>query len=130
MIIDQIVEPADDAALISELSSDREPVLLVDHQRDVGRRARELAEALGLDPALADVLEAAGLHHDDGKAEPRFQRILEAGTPSAEVGSWPRAASPQAAPGGTGPATCRRNGATSSSLRPCCALSSLMQWTS
>lgn len=84
VIIDQIVEPADDAALISELSSDREPVLLVDHQRDVGRRARELAEALGLDPALADVLEAAGLHHDDGKAEPRFQRILEAGTPSAE----------------------------------------------
>ncbi len=47
------------------------------HQQAVADRAREHADALSLDE-FVDVLEAVGLHHDDGKADPRFQTVLGA----------------------------------------------------
>ena len=53
-----------------------DPVPLERHQRAVADRARSSAEALGLSVGLVAALEAAGLHHDDGKADPRFQAML------------------------------------------------------
>lgn len=97
VVIDQILEPADDASLISELSSDRAHVRLSDHQHAVGVRARDIATALGLHVDLIRLLEDAGLHHDDGKVDSRFQDILwgdEAADddgPLAKGGASPRA---------------------------------------
>lgn len=53
------------------------PVLLADHARAVARLARAQAQTLGLDAALAETLDRAGLWHDDGKADPRFQLWLK-----------------------------------------------------
>lgn len=50
------------------------PPTLEQHAQAVAARARELAETLKLDEDLAGALELAGLHHDDGKADLRFQR--------------------------------------------------------
>ena len=55
-----------------------EAVPLSVHQEAVGARARESAELLGLPPDVVRGLELAGLHHDDGKADERFQRLLGA----------------------------------------------------
>jgi CRISPR-associated endonuclease/helicase Cas3 len=52
---------------------DKEPVLLSGHQRDVAARATLLASKLALSPGLISTLHAAGEHHDDGKADRRFQ---------------------------------------------------------
>lgn len=52
------------------------PVLLAVHQDAVAARAVEYAERLGLPPTLVDALRDAGLHHDDGKQEVEFQRML------------------------------------------------------
>ncbi len=52
------------------------PVPLADHAGAVAKIARRQAEALGLAPGLAETLERAGLWHDDGKADPRFQLWL------------------------------------------------------
>jgi CRISPR-associated endonuclease/helicase Cas3 len=49
-------------------------VLLDTHQNDVAERAVQLASALQLSTGLRKALEVAGLHHDDGKADRRFQR--------------------------------------------------------
>ncbi|MCT2587563.1 type I-G CRISPR-associated helicase/endonuclease Cas3g [Actinophytocola gossypii] len=61
----------------------RRLVLLDNHQRDVGDRAAELAGRLGLPDTIRDVLYLAGLHHDDGKYDPRFQTRL--GAPSDTI---------------------------------------------
>ncbi|MDO5645265.1 MAG: type I-U CRISPR-associated helicase/endonuclease Cas3 [Dermabacter sp.] len=82
--IDHITEPAADEVLISQLSP-TDDVLLENHQAHVGERAREFAQAIGLGEHLAGVLEIAGLHHDDGKMEPRFQVFLRGGK-AAEQG--------------------------------------------
>ena len=47
------------------------------HGRAVAARARSVADRLGLDTRLADVVERAGRLHDIGKAERRFQRWLD-----------------------------------------------------
>jgi CRISPR-associated endonuclease/helicase Cas3 len=52
------------------------PVSLRAHHRNVGDRARQMAEALGLADALCDAVEAAARWHDLGKVEPRFQAML------------------------------------------------------
>lgn len=49
------------------------PVLLDDHQKQVAERAALLGERLGVSGNLVEALRLAGLHHDDGKADPRFQ---------------------------------------------------------
>lgn len=50
-------------------------VYLGDHQRDVGKRAAWLGAELSLSADLVRALQVAGLHHDDGKADPRFQSL-------------------------------------------------------
>lgn len=62
------------------------PVTLDRHSSDVESRAAEIALQLGLPAEIAHALKLAGLHHDDGKADPRFQRMLR-GTDEGEPGS-------------------------------------------
>lgn len=52
---------------------DGDPVLLSVHQQAVGARGRQVASALRLPPGLVNALRVAGEHHDDGKADRRFQ---------------------------------------------------------
>jgi CRISPR-associated endonuclease/helicase Cas3 len=54
------------------------PVTLDQHRCAVAKRAAAVAEALGLGAEMTHVLRLAGLHHDDGKDDPRFQRALNA----------------------------------------------------
>lgn len=54
---------------------DAGPVLLSAHQRDVAHRAELIAVALRLPKDLARALSVAGEHHDDGKADRRFQQV-------------------------------------------------------
>lgn len=59
-----------------------QPVLLEAHQAAVGRRAAAMARALNLGDGLEHVLRVAGEHHDDGKRDERFQRLLGATDPT------------------------------------------------
>ncbi len=52
---------------------------LLRHSQDVGSRARQFAENLGLAPDLISTLAFAGFLHDLGKAEVRFQAMLRRG---------------------------------------------------
>jgi CRISPR-associated endonuclease/helicase Cas3 len=49
------------------------PVLLHAHQRDVGARGTRIAAKLALPDPISSALVTAGEHHDDGKADLRFQ---------------------------------------------------------
>jgi CRISPR-associated endonuclease/helicase Cas3 len=62
----------------TEASTD-EPIYLADHHRDVAERARLCAQILGLDEGQVRVLYDAGLLHDSGKADSRFQAWLHGG---------------------------------------------------
>lgn len=53
-------------------------VLLADHRRDVSDRCHAIGSLLGLRPEITEQMRDAGLHHDDGKADPRFQLLLGA----------------------------------------------------
>lgn len=59
-------------------TSGRAPVPLDDHQAAVGARARAIGASLGLGTDHVALLGLAGDHHDDGKADHRFQLALEA----------------------------------------------------
>lgn len=54
-------------------------VTLQDHHVAVAIRARSFAEELGLSDALVDAIEQAAVLHDWGKADPRFQQMLNGG---------------------------------------------------
>lgn len=54
-------------------------VALDAHQRAAAARATVLGRSLGLDPLIVEMLALAGVHHDDGKRDSRFQRRLGAG---------------------------------------------------
>ena len=47
------------------------------HGVAVGARGRLIAERIGISSELVGILELAGLRHDVGKADPRFQRWLD-----------------------------------------------------
>lgn len=73
-----VIEPErlamDEESIRQEWSASRCAVPLDVHQQAVGALAREFATTVGLDPALIDQIERAGLWHDEGKADPRFQK--------------------------------------------------------
>ena len=64
------------------------PVCLDEHQEAVKTRAGELSETLRLSNPTQKALRFAGLHHDDGKADARFQELLHTslGNPELEEG--------------------------------------------
>ena len=51
-------------------------VPLEQHASAVAKAAADLARAVGLADLQVEVMRLAGLHHDDGKADPRFQLLL------------------------------------------------------
>ncbi len=63
----------DDESIHQEWTTADHPVSLEDHQRGVATRVESLALLIGLSPNIQMDLSTAGLHHDDGKADPRFQ---------------------------------------------------------
>jgi CRISPR-associated endonuclease/helicase Cas3 len=77
LIADQRRAQRDDEARQTWTTAER-PVTLEQHQRAVAERAAAVAQRLGLGADLAEVLRLAGLHHDDGKDDPRFQVTLQA----------------------------------------------------
>ena len=62
---------------LDEVSLTETAVLLDPHCQAVARRARQIADRLGLPDDVAQVLERSGSLHDIGKADPRFQRWLD-----------------------------------------------------
>lgn len=56
----------------------RDPVLLRNHQRDVANRAVHIARTCGMEE-FSEILHEAGLLHDEGKRDPRFQELLRLG---------------------------------------------------
>lgn len=78
------------------------PVTLEQHAAAVAARVERLGTQVGLPEQLVEALRLAGLHHDDGKADPRFQRALgtvggqvlaKSGFPSAQLARRARAMS-------------------------------------
>lgn len=59
-----------------EWTPSRGRVLLADHQRDVANRTRWITDALGVESPFAESVVTAAEHHDDGKSDPRFQKML------------------------------------------------------
>ena len=71
------------------------PVNLKNHLKGVGAFARRYAQGCGLEEELAAAIECAGLFHDLGKADPRFQSMLNGGVlqrsePLAKSARMPR----------------------------------------
>lgn len=55
------------------------PLPLADHCCDVARESERFARAMACPTDLVEVLRQAGLHHDAGKADPRFQAWMHGG---------------------------------------------------
>jgi CRISPR-associated endonuclease/helicase Cas3 len=62
----------------------RRPITLDEHSRGVAQHAKRFAAACGLD---ADLYYQAGLWHDLGKLDPRFQAMLKQSSPRTAVGA-------------------------------------------
>lgn len=71
------------------------PVPLVEHLEDVEAWASAFASAAGLAPDVASDVALAGLLHDLGKADVRFQALLQGGDPIRAADSTPLAKSQQ-----------------------------------
>lgn len=74
IVIQPVAALLTDGQLRQEWSPSGTKVLLDDHSAAVGARARAIAEGVGLSPELQDAVCRAGLLHDAGKADLRFQR--------------------------------------------------------
>lgn len=77
--------PSADEDLRQVLTPAREPVTLPAHQQAVAERAQLLAGQAGLAAGLPGTLGVAGAHHDDGKADPRFQQARLGLPPGTQV---------------------------------------------
>ena len=71
----------DDAAASGISHRDGRPVHLRRHLEGVEEFARRHAAGCGLSEELAEAVACAGLLHDLGKADPRFQAMLRGGSP-------------------------------------------------
>ena len=71
----------DDAALSGISDTHGRPVLLRTHLAGVENLAGRHAKGCGLPDSLAGALACAGLLHDVGKVDPRFQALLRGGSP-------------------------------------------------
>lgn len=68
-----LVDDDDSTSMSREIS-------LESHCRGVAKTARYFAEGIGLTPMLTTIIEQAALFHDVGKADPRFQALLQGGS--------------------------------------------------
>lgn len=75
VVVDQRSAVSDDGARQTWTRAS-EPVLLDQHAQAVSERVRCVAERVGLGAEMASLLVLAGRHHDDGKADLRFQAVL------------------------------------------------------
>ena len=71
------IDSGDRSDELDETSLAVSAVELEAHGVAVGARARLVAERIGVSSELVRVVESAGLLHDAGKADPRFQRWLD-----------------------------------------------------
>jgi CRISPR-associated endonuclease/helicase Cas3 len=84
LIVVDLRKATSDAELRQTWTPRRKRVALHDHAEAVAERAETVAGRLGLTIDLVETLRLAGLHHDDGKADERFQRSLYDGPPPSE----------------------------------------------
>ena len=82
----------------SSVTSAETPVLLTDHRSDVAASCEATAALSGVGQGFIPAVRLAGLHHDDGKAHPGFQKMLKASFASGEAPSDVVAKSPRNAP--------------------------------
>jgi CRISPR-associated endonuclease/helicase Cas3 len=79
LIVVDLRKATTDAELRQTWTPRRKRVALRDHAEAVAARAETVAGRLSLPTELVETLHLAGLHHDDGKADDRFQRSLTTG---------------------------------------------------
>lgn len=84
LVVTDLRTAAADPELRQTWTPARGRVPLRTHAAQVAARAETLAARLGLSPDLVSTLRLAGLHHDDGKADERFQRSLYQGSSPPE----------------------------------------------
>jgi CRISPR-associated endonuclease/helicase Cas3 len=97
-VLEEASEAEDDDSLSQAASGGWKSIRV--HGRETGAAARELGQALGLAPALVQLLELAGRWHDVGKAHRIFQEAIrqeareQAGAPgvSRELAKAPKEA--------------------------------------
>lgn len=66
----------DDSDVRQEWTPSQGAVYLEDHQHDVAERTKRIVESAGLQEEFAKDIIFAAEHHDDGKADSRFQFML------------------------------------------------------
>lgn len=69
-------ELQEDSDTRQEWTQSQGKVFLDDHQNDVAVRAKKIVEAVGLKEDFGTDVVVAAQHHDDGKADHRFQSML------------------------------------------------------
>ena len=85
LVLQKPVDSGERSDELDETSLSVSAVELEAHGVAVGARARSIAERTGISTELVQILELAGLLHDVGKAEPRFQRWLDPRARSPEL---------------------------------------------
>ncbi|MEV6815340.1 type I-U CRISPR-associated helicase/endonuclease Cas3 [Micromonospora sp. NPDC051296] len=85
LIVVDLRKASADAELRQTWTPHRRTVTLSRHSEAVAVRAGTVAGRLGLAVELVEALRLAGLHHDDGKADDRFQHLLRAGSAPGEL---------------------------------------------
>lgn len=66
----------DDSDVRQEWTPSQGAIYLEDHQHDVAERTKRIVESVGLQEEFAKDIIFAAEHHDDGKADSRFQFML------------------------------------------------------
>jgi CRISPR-associated endonuclease/helicase Cas3 len=68
----------------------RTPVDLRDHQREVEKVSRKLAEKVGLDKQFCDAIQMAARYHDEGKIHKLWQKVI-LNNPDPDRVAWAKA---------------------------------------